>query len=271
MCYHAKNGSVEIGNTTMDYISFGHGSKTLIMIPGLGDALKTVKGSAIPLAMLYRQYGRNCKVYIFSRKNKLEAGYSTKDMAKDQAEAMIKLGIENAFVMGISQGGMIAQHLAAGYPLLVEKLVLAVTASRPNQTLLSVGSEWIAMAESEDYKSLIIDTSEKSYSEKYLQKLRFFYPVLCKFSKPKDYSRFLIQANACIRHNAYDVLEKIKCPTLVIGGGSDRVVGADAAAETAARIPGSKLFIYKDLGHMASEEAKDFHDQVLGFLFAADA
>jgi pimeloyl-ACP methyl ester carboxylesterase len=271
MWANARNGSVKIGNTTMDYIAFGHGSKTLVMIPGLGDALKTVKGSAIPLAIMYRQYGRDCKVYIFSRKNKLEEGYSTIDMAKDQAEAMITLGIETAFVMGISQGGMIAQHLAAGYPWLVEKLVLAVTASRPNQTLQSVVGEWIAMAESEDCKNLIIDTAEKSYSEKHLQKLRFFYPVLCKFSKPKDYSRFLIQANACIRHNAYDALEKIKCPTLVIGGGSDRVVGADAAAETAARISGSKLFIYKDLGHMAFEEAKGFHDQVLGFLLAADA
>ncbi len=36
MCGNAKNGSVKIENTTMDYISFGRGPKTLVMIPGLG-------------------------------------------------------------------------------------------------------------------------------------------------------------------------------------------------------------------------------------------
>lgn len=266
----AKNGSVKIGDTTMDFVSFGHGPKTLIMIPGLGDALKTVKGSAVVLAAMYRRYAAGCKVCIFSRKNKLEEGYSTKDMAKDQAYAMKSLGIAHAFVMGISQGGMIAQYLAADYPELVEKLVLAVTASRPNATLQNVAAGWIKMAESNDYKRLMIDTAEKSYSEKYLKKTRFLYPVLCRIGRPKDFGRFLIQANACMRHDAYDALEKIQCPTLVIGGDSDRVVGPDASAEIAERIPGSKLTIYKGFGHMAFEEVKDFHVQVLNFLAAAD-
>ena len=44
MFYNAANGNIIIGNTDMDYISFGKGDKNLIMIPGLGDGLKTVKG-----------------------------------------------------------------------------------------------------------------------------------------------------------------------------------------------------------------------------------
>lgn len=34
-------------NSDMDYISFGKGNKILIMLPGLGDGLKTVKGTAL--------------------------------------------------------------------------------------------------------------------------------------------------------------------------------------------------------------------------------
>ena len=45
-----KNGQLTIDNTTMDYISFGKGKKKLIMIPGLGDGLKTVKGMALPFS-----------------------------------------------------------------------------------------------------------------------------------------------------------------------------------------------------------------------------
>ena len=67
----------------MDYICFGKGKKNLIMIPGLGDGLKTVKGMAIPFSIMYKKYAEDYRVYVFSRKNKLEEGYSTKDMAKE--------------------------------------------------------------------------------------------------------------------------------------------------------------------------------------------
>ena len=116
MFWNAQNGSVSIGDTDMDYVSFGKGRDALIMLPGLGDGLTTVKGMAIPMAITYRMFACNYKVYIFSRKNYLPEGYSTRDMARDQAEAMKKLGISKAKVVGISQGGMIAQYLAIDFP-----------------------------------------------------------------------------------------------------------------------------------------------------------
>ena len=88
MFYHAKNGNLGIDDTNMDYISFGNGKKILIMIPGLGDGLKTAKGMAIPFAILYRSFAKDYKVYVFSRKNRLEEGYTTRDMAKDVHKAM---------------------------------------------------------------------------------------------------------------------------------------------------------------------------------------
>lgn len=137
MFWGAKNGSVRIDNTDMAYVSFGKGNSTLIMLPGLGDGLTTVKGMAVPMAVAYRMYAKDYKVYVFSRKNGLEDGYSTKDMARDQAGAMRVLGIGRAKVLGVSQGGMIAQYLAIDYPELVEKLVLAVTSSRQNRRIRS--------------------------------------------------------------------------------------------------------------------------------------
>lgn len=41
MIYQAKNKSVRVGNTYMNYAEFGEGDKKLIMIPGLGDGLRT--------------------------------------------------------------------------------------------------------------------------------------------------------------------------------------------------------------------------------------
>lgn len=265
MLLNAKNGSVNIGDTEMEYITFGNGSDVLIMLPGLGDGLATVKGKALAFAMSYREYAKDYKVYLFSRKSQLKDGYTTRDMAKDQAEAMRILGISKASVLGVSQGGMIAQYLTIDYPDLVDKLVLAVTLSKQNETIQPAVSSWIDMAKRGDYKGIMIDTAEKSYSEAYLKKNRIFFPILGKLGKPKSFDRFLIQANACLGHNAYQELDQIACPTLVIGGDDDKIVGVDAASEIAEKIKDSELFIYNGLGHATYEEAKDFNDRILKF------
>ena len=44
MFYNAKNNNIKIGQSDIDYICFGKGNKNLIIIPGLGDGLRTVKG-----------------------------------------------------------------------------------------------------------------------------------------------------------------------------------------------------------------------------------
>lgn len=266
MLLNAKNGVVTIGDTEMDYISFGKGIEILIILPGLGDGLTTVKGMAISMAMIYRMYAKDYKVYVFSRKNHLTEGYSTRDMAKDQAAAMNILGITKAKVLGVSQGGMIAQYLAIDYPDLVDKLVLTVTLSKQNKDVQAVIENMIKLAKQGNHKELMIDTAEKSYSEKYLKKYRLFYPLLGKIGKPKDYRRFLIQAASCVQHNTYEKLENVVCPTLIIGGEEDKIVGVAASIELADKIKDSELFIYKGLGHAVYEEAKDFNNRVMSFL-----
>lgn len=266
MFYNAKNGNIKMGNTDMDFISFGKGGKNLIMIPGLGDGLRTVKGMAATLAMMYKKFAKTHKVYVLSRKNHLENGYLTRDMAADYKTSMMLLGISNADIMGISQGGMIAQYIAIDYPEFVDKLILAVTLSKQNETVQKVVGNWIKMAESKDYKGIFTDTAEKSYTEKRLKKYRPLYPLLSRIGKPKDFGRFIIQATACISHNAYNELDKIKCRTLVIGVEDDKVVGVNSSEEIAAKTESSVLIIYKDFGHGVYEEAKDFNRRVLEFL-----
>ena len=46
----------------MDYQSFGNGNKNLIMLPGLGDGLSTVKGMAPVFSILYRVYAKEYTV-----------------------------------------------------------------------------------------------------------------------------------------------------------------------------------------------------------------
>ncbi|MFA7412152.1 MAG: alpha/beta hydrolase, partial [Tissierellaceae bacterium] len=119
MFYKSEDGNVAINGTDMDYIVFGRGETSLVIIPGLGDGLKTVKGTRLLLSRMYKDFAQDYRVYVFSRKNHIERGYSIRDMARDQKTAMEVLKIGNAHLVGISQGGMIAQYMAIDYPDLV--------------------------------------------------------------------------------------------------------------------------------------------------------
>ncbi|MBR5357325.1 MAG: alpha/beta hydrolase [Lachnospiraceae bacterium] len=261
-----KESIVKVGDTDMYYVSFGEGEKKLIVLPGLSDGLATVKGKALILSAPYKRFFEDYTVYMFSRKNEMPIGYSIEDMADDQVEAMKKLNIERASVLGVSQGGMIAQCIAVRHPEVVKRLILAVTAPYANEVVKKSVSSWIDMVKRDDHEALMIDTAEKMYSEKYLKKNRKYFPIIAKFTKPKSYDRFLKNAEAILRFDVKRELHKINCPTLILAGSDDKTVGNDAPLELNEGIPESELFVYEGLGHGAFEEAKDFYDRVLEFL-----
>ena len=266
MFYHAKNGTVKIGGAEMDYIRFGTGERTLIILPGLGDGLQTVKGTALPMALMYRVFAKHFTVYAFSRKSPLPKGYTTRDMARDQAEAMELLGIVKADIFGVSMGGMIAQHLAIDYPEKVGKLILAVTCARPNPILTESVEEWVDLAKEGDHGALMDSNLRRIYSDGYYRKNRWLVPITGMLTKPKSYDRFFVQAEACLTHDAFGCLQKIRARTLVIGGEKDLALGGDASREIAAMIPDARLRMYNQWGHGVYEEEKGFNEFLLDFL-----
>lgn len=266
MLFDVKNSAVNFKGAEMPYVSFGTGDKKLIVLPGLSDGLATVKGKALLLMWPYRKYLHDYTVYMFSRRDPIPENYSIREMAADQAEALRKLGIDRTSVLGVSQGGMIAQYLAADHPELVEKLVLAVTAPCLNTATKACIENWVKLAENGDHKALMTDTAERSYSEKYLKKYRKLYPVIGLIGKPENYNRFLANAGAILGFDALSELCSISCPTLIIAGQDDKITGLDASGELHERIRCSELYVYPGLGHAAYEEAPDFYDRVFSFL-----
>lgn len=266
MFYHAKNGRLRIGDADMDYVRFGSGEKVLVMLPGLGDGLQTVKGTALPMAWMYRAFAKDFTVYMFSRNNQLPEGCTTRDMARNLKDAMDLLGIQKAHILGVSMGGMIAQWLAIDHPEKVGKLILVVTSARPNPILNESIHEWIGQAQAGDHAALMDSNVRGIYSESYYRKNKWLIPIMGKVTKPKSYDRFLIQSNACLTHDAYESLDQIQSPTLVIGGEKDEALGGEASREIAARIPDAQLHMYAQWGHGLYEEAKDFNQLVLDYM-----
>ena len=261
-----QNGTVRLENGMMDYIRFGSGNRVLIMLPGLGDSLRTVKGTAVPMAWMYHRFARAFTVYMFSRKAPLPKGYSTRDMARVQAEAMALLGIAKADIFGVSMGGMIAQYLAIDFPEKVNKLILTVTCAEPNGLLRESVEEWMALAQKGDHTGFMDSNLRRIYSAEYYRKNKWTAPLVGWLTKPKSYDRFFIQAEACLTHNAKAELRHITAPTLVVGGEKDLALGAEASREIAAAIPNAELKMYPQWGHGLYEEEKDFNKLILEFL-----
>jgi len=263
MLYHAKEQILNLPDIQMDYITFGSGTKPLIMIQGLNT--RGIQGAAVSLAYMYRIFAKDYKVYLFDRRKSIHGEITVRELASDIAQAMDALNLANADVFGVSQGGMIAQYLAIDRPDLVHKLVLAVTLSRTNETVRTVVQNWITMTERSDWKTLVADMAEKMYSDAYMKRYKPFMPLLTLLQTPKDVPRFIALAKACLTCNAYDELDKIRCPVFVLGGAQDKVVTGAASEEIAEKLD-CEICLYEELGHAAYEEANDFNQRVYDFL-----
>lgn len=261
--YNLKEDSVVVGNTTMDYAVFGYGERPLVIIPGL--SLRDVRGAGFGLALTYRKFVKDFRIYVIDKKNDVPEGYTVKDIADDTVAAMRSLGVEKADVYGVSLGGMVAQYIAVYYPEFVGKLILGVTTSRQNEILNRVVGGWISSAERGEYGFIINEMLGELYSENYARRYGWILPLLANYFRPKNMPRFINLAKSCLTCDIYNELGLIKSPTLVLGGEKDLILGGFASYEIADKL-GCEIYMYPNLGHSAYDEAPDFNKRILEFL-----
>ena len=261
-----KGKTLYFNDKSMDYVTFGKGKQPLVIIPGLGDGVQTVKGMAQMLALTYREFAKVYKVYVFSRINELRENYTTRNMAADVAQAMDLLKLKSSAVMGISQGGMIAQWLAVDFPKKVERLILTVTTAKLNSFGRERITHWLELNQTDSYKELMLDIASHSYTTKSFRKIKYLYRIMGIFGRIKDKQRIDIQSVSCLKHDSLDFLEKINCPTIIIGAEKDDVLGVEASLELHKHIKDSQLTLLPECGHALYEQNKNFQNRVLVFL-----
>lgn len=237
----------------LQYIKFGVGDKTLIILPGL--SVKSVLIYEASIAAAYSVFTKDYTVYLLDRRLNLFDGYGIKDMAEDTAAVMAELGIEKACIYGVSQGGMAAQQLAADHPELVEKLVLCSTAPK-----MTAGPAF----EGKDIKERINNFLAVLYSDSYSKAAGVKVPHI--ELNEEELKRFELLYNASDGFDIYDRLSEIKCPTLVLGSSEDRILPPKASVDTALKI-GCELYMYgPPYGHTVFDEAPDYKNRVFEFL-----
>lgn len=263
MKYSISQDMIRTEGFSCRYIAFGNGTEPMVLIPGL--SMKSLKASARSLAAVNRVFTDRYRVYVFESREVLPKGFSVEDMAEDLAVCMKKLGLSRADILGISQGGMIAQYLAAGHPELVRKLALAVTLGRINETLASLCDRWTVYIREENYEALSQDVLSAMYTEGFRERFGWLFTPESIRETLTDPERFIIQTRACLSCDMLSRLDSIRCPVFVIGSRMDRVVTGEASVLLSEKL-GCPIYMYEDYGHAVYEEnAGDFTRRVLAF------
>jgi pimeloyl-ACP methyl ester carboxylesterase len=188
--------------------------------------------------------------------------YTLSDLAGDAAGLIRELGIPPAHVVGASMGGMIAQTLAAQHPETVRSLVSIMS---------TTGNRWKGQPAFGLYRYLLRRPPDER--EAFIEYNTHLFEAIGSRGLPfdRDRVRDMVarsydrgrdpagpgrQLGAIIASgDRTSELRRIRAPTLVIHGSTDRLIAPSGGVATARAIPGARLMIVDGMGHDLPEAA----------------
>ena len=260
-------GTVRTDAFSMDYLRFGHGEKTFVILPGI--SIGSIMQYADAVTGAYSLLADDYTIYLFDRRNELPEHYSVYDMALDTAAAIRALGLEQIDLFGASMGGMTAMTLAINEPELVSKLVIGSSAASMGDERYQAIEKWIELAKAGDAEALYLAFGEAIYPQKVFEPARDLLIQSAKGVTEEDLAKFIILAEGIRGFDVTDRLKEIACPTLVIGSEDDQVLGAEASEQIREQLkdrPDCELYMYDGYGHAAYDLAPDYKERIFRFL-----
>lgn len=191
------------------------------------------------------------------------APYSLTDMAGDGLGLMDALGIEQFHVLGVSMGGMIAQHLAAMAPQRVRSLTLVMSSSgaqglpAPSPALVqllarrSAPNRTVALEQQADLLAALGSPTVHDDRAALLQQAAQAYD---RAFNPEGVKRQIMAILA--EPSRVALLNRLRVPTLVVHGTADPLLPVMHGVHLAAHIQGSQLRLIPGLAHRFQEPFK---------------
>ncbi len=257
---------VKTDDFEMQYFRFGSGERVFVILPGI--SIQSVMASAQLVADAYADFTAAYTVYVFDRREVLPPVYTVRDMARDTAAAMKALGLENIYLFGASQGGMMALVIAIEYPELVKKMVLGSTSAHIKDDQYASLKGWAEKAKVRDGVGLFLDFGRAIYPPEVYTQFKDMLVTAGESVTEEEFDRFIILAEGTRGFNAADQLHKIQCPVLAIGVYEDAVLDSDATMEIAEKLDERsdfQLFMYIGYGHAAFDTAPDYRARMRRF------
>jgi 3-oxoadipate enol-lactonase len=250
-------------STSIDYDVHGEGP-ALLLIGGLGFG-RWAWFRQIPA------FSRHFRTIAFDVRGERELKGGVADLAAESVALLEHLRIKKAHVLGTSLGGFVAQELALVRPDLVDRLVLVGTSygrGGPESMSAWALADMIGLP-SLNAKKAVRRGLEAATSEAYrAQRPEEFEQIVSwRLADSPSLSVYYDQLRAGARFDISRDVGRITSPTLVIHGSEDRFVPAANAVALAEEIPGAKLRVLDDAGHLVFiERYADVNREVVTFL-----
>jgi|TARA_X000000950_G_scaffold109828_1_gene138421 pimeloyl-ACP methyl ester carboxylesterase len=192
----------------------------------------------------------------------IKSEYIIDDMADDAISVLDELKISKAHILGISMGGMIAQIIAANYPLRTKTFTLiASTASTPSPLNGPTRNVRKLLMERTKNPNSTIDEKvnrtkrlfrEIGYQGINLDTEEFYENISAAIDRGgKDDTGFSRQLTAILgSKNRLDKVASIKAPTLIIHGEGDPLIKVKNAYKSNKLIKNSKLIVLPEMRHL---------------------
>jgi pimeloyl-ACP methyl ester carboxylesterase len=181
-------------------------------------------------------------------------------MADDVAAVMDDASVDDAIVVGISMGGMIAQHVALRHRARVRGLVLLATTPgflagalpEPASLYRLLSIPFGGRRARQNLARLLLPRSKWDRAREIFQK----WPTVMR-DHPTPPSTFAAHVFAASTHFVAPRLERIDCPVLVVAGADDGLIPKKNAEALARRLPHAELDVLPDTGHAIFAEDED--------------
>jgi pimeloyl-ACP methyl ester carboxylesterase len=248
----------------------GSGARTTVLIQGLGlssrfwfdvpDRLAAADDPWRVLAPDHRGVGQSDRPL---------GPYLMGVMADDVAAVLDHAGVERAYVVGISLGGMVAQHVAIRHPSRVAGLVLmATTAGFPHLRLPSplslasfLGLPMTGRLKRDpldaDFARLLLSRKDVPRASELLAG----WPKALK-TDPTSLRVFAAHFAAVLGHSAGARLRGIRCPTAIVAGDDDSLLPNQNSRLLAKLLPGAHLEVVPG-GHIVPASDPDSVERAL--------
>ena len=250
--------------------------------PEDAPAVLLLMGLAYPAAMWFRLVPALAESYRVIRIDNRGAGrtgdvpgapYTVETMAADSLAVLDAADVHTAHIVGISMGGFMSLELALRHPVLVRSLVLVATSAggrghkRPSlATMRLLLARRQANADpgelARNVYAAIMGPGYAAGNPDVMERIA----AIARY-RPMTGAAYFRQLWVAMRHNVAARLGQIRVPTLVIHGADDPLVPPINGQRLARRIPGARLIIYPNTGHIPIiERAAEFNRDVLAFL-----
>ena len=256
----------EIKGRNIAYALLGsEGAPAVVLGHALGSN-SNIWGYQLPLLTA------RCRVLVYDLPGHGESDPPVKhdsldDLANDLAALLDRTGISRATLVGLSIGGMIAQHFAALYPDRLEALVLCSTGFQTDEIGKKIYGDRIAQVRERGIEPQVDGSMSRWFTPQFLSDAPATIEWVKRMYRKTSPAGFINACRAIQELDTLDRLSSITAPTLLIPGELDPAFPVSVSRAMQSRIKNAELEVLAGAAHIGNvERPHEFNEILLKFL-----